>query len=191
MNENLTQDAGRQGADAAMARYAQGEPAAFAEVYRYLAPRLQAFLVRRCRDRALAEDLLQQTFLRMHRSRESFEPGARVSPWAFTIAARVLVDGSRADRREPVGTASVPLEEEPVSGTSADEVLQARQLMHVVDDELGRMAAGQRTAFQLVRREGLSHAAAASTLGVSVTAIKLRVHRARLALEQAIAGRAA
>jgi RNA polymerase sigma-70 factor (ECF subfamily) len=191
MNENLTQDAGREAADLAMARYARGDFAAFAEVYRYLAPRLQAFLARRCRDRALAEDRLQQTFLRMHRSRESFEPGARVSPWAFTIAARVLVDGRRADRREPAGQASVPLDEEPVAGSRADDVLHARQLMHVVDHELGRMCAGQRSAFQLVRREGLSHADAASTLGVSVTAIKLRVHRARQALEHAIAGLAA
>jgi RNA polymerase sigma-70 factor (ECF subfamily) len=186
-NEDSTSASERQLANRAMERYAQGDRSAFDEVYRYMAPRLYTYLLRRCRDRAYAEDLMQQTFLRMHRARASFEAGGRLAPWAFTIATRLLVDGSRAPGRK----ACVPMEDEPVASCSADEVVHARQLMHVVDRELGRMSPGQRSAFHLVRQQGLSHAAAASALGVSVTAIKLRLHRARVALQMAIAGVAA
>src|SRR5437762_115258 len=68
-------------ADEAMARYGAGEDAAFALVYDAVAPSLERYLVRHTRDQALAEDLLQQTFLKMHRHRGSFLPGSAVMPW--------------------------------------------------------------------------------------------------------------
>jgi RNA polymerase sigma-70 factor, ECF subfamily len=191
MNSSIAKNQDSQHADRAMERYARGDLSAFDEVYRYMAPRLHAYLLRRCHDRAHAEDLVQQTFLRLHSARESFQPGARLAPWAFTIAARLLVDSSRASRREPASPTGEPTDDEPVASCSADEVVHVRQLMGVVDRELGRMPAGQRSAFHMVRQNGLSHADAASALGVSVTAIKLRVHRARIALQTAIEGVAA
>src|SRR4051812_41474393 len=75
-------------ADLAMERYAEGDDAAFALVYDALAERLLAFLRRRLGSMSRAEDLLQQTFLRMHRARGSFVSGSAVLPWAFAIARR-------------------------------------------------------------------------------------------------------
>src|SRR5688572_8224274 len=86
--------------DTAMDRYARGEDAAFAEVYDGLAPRLMAFLVRYTRDRARAEDVVQQTMLQIHRARGRFTPGAQVVPWAFAIARRLLIDSHRRGGRE-------------------------------------------------------------------------------------------
>src|SRR5215468_3689874 len=89
-----------EGADAAMERYARGDEAAFAELYDAIAPRLLGFLRKATRDAAAAEDLMQQTFLHMHRARGSFIPGAPVLPWAFAIARRLLTDQARRRRVE-------------------------------------------------------------------------------------------
>ena len=76
-------------ADAAMERYAAGD--AFVLVYDELAPRLFGFLLRKSRNAARAEHLLQQTFLRIHRARSRFIPGSEVRRAAF--AARVVAVG--------------------------------------------------------------------------------------------------
>src|SRR5271166_506830 len=95
-------DAWKQAASAAMDRYACGEDAAFSELYDLLAPRLSAFLLRRTRDASHTEDLLQQTFLQMHHARRHFGTGADVTPWAYAIARRLLIDAFRKKGRESV-----------------------------------------------------------------------------------------
>jgi RNA polymerase sigma factor (sigma-70 family) len=85
-------------ASIAMARYANGESRAFVEVYDELAPSLFHYLQKLARNDATAEDLLQQTFLRMHDARGRFTPGAAVEPWAFSIARRLFIDWYRQCR---------------------------------------------------------------------------------------------
>src|SRR6202035_3077906 len=87
-------------ADVAMERYAEGDDASFALVYDALAPRLYGYLLRQTRQRARAEDILQQTMLNIHRARGTFTPGAEGTPWAFAIARRLLVDSLRRGSRE-------------------------------------------------------------------------------------------
>src|SRR5262249_52161974 len=84
-------------ADEAMARYASGDESAFAALYDFVAPRLSAYLRRRVREPALVPDLVQQTFLHMHRARRTFRAGAEVLPWACAIARRQLVEVFRAE----------------------------------------------------------------------------------------------
>jgi RNA polymerase sigma-70 factor (ECF subfamily) len=168
-------------ADQAMERYAAGDDSAFAELYDCLAPRLYDFLVRQCRDRAHAEDLLQQTLLRMHRARGSFIPGASVLPWAFAIARRLFLDGVRAGRRETL-TPDEELRETPAAAPAADAMYEADETARRLDGELKRLPESQRVAFVLVKQQGLSVAEAAEALGISVAAVKLRAHRAYQAL---------
>src|ERR1700722_4327177 len=92
--------AARAEADVAMERYAGGDDASFGLVYDALAPRLFRYLLRQTRQRARAEDLLQQTMLHIHRARASLIPGAEVTPWAFAIARRLLIDSLRRSSRE-------------------------------------------------------------------------------------------
>src|SRR5215471_19049882 len=68
-------------ADAAMSRYSRGDNVSFAEVHDLLAPRLHRYLARRTGD-AAAQDLLQQTLLRIHAARGQFRVGSAVLPWA-------------------------------------------------------------------------------------------------------------
>jgi RNA polymerase sigma-70 factor (ECF subfamily) len=167
-------------ASRAMARYAHGDDAAFAEVYDGLAPRLHGYLKRLARNESLAEDLLQQTFLRMHNARARFHDGADVVPWAYAIARRVFLDHARSAKRlVPSGALDDDDGSTPQSPLpDAEAVLAAFELSGRLEAELEAMAPILREAFLLVREEGLSMAQAADAVGISVAAMKLRAHRA-------------
>jgi RNA polymerase sigma-70 factor, ECF subfamily len=171
----------RGGADLAMERYAAGDNAAFAQVYDALAPRLFAYLFRQTRERSRAEDLLQQTMLHIHRARDRFIPGAQVTPWAFAIARRLLVDSMRRGRREILGDGTV-VDTGVASSPRADDLVQASQVAVRIELVLAGLPASQRTAFQLIKQEGLTVAEAAQVLGTTVAAVELRAHRAYEAL---------
>lgn len=162
-----------------MARYAEGDDAAFAQVYDGLSDRLFRYLRRLARSEAAAEDLLQQTFLRMHNARARFHRGADVVPWAYAIARRVFLDHARRDKRHvPTGD----IEQEPGAPPSplpdAEAILSAMELSSILDEEVTQMPPVLREAFVLVRDEEMSMAQAAEALGISVAAIKVRAHRA-------------
>ena len=164
-----------------MARYAMGDESAFATVYDELAPRLYGYLARQTRDPARAEDLLQQTFLQIHRARGSFVDGAEVVPWAFAIARRLMIDGFRRARREVLEDPEAR-DDRAATDDAADDLVQAQQLATRIRRELEKLPETQRVAFELVKQEGLSLAEAAGVLGTTVPAVKLRAHRAYEAL---------
>jgi len=176
------------GADAAMERYARGDEAAFGELYDAIAPRLLGFLRKATRDAFAAEDLMQQTLLHMHRARGSFIPGAPVLPWAFAIARRLMTDHARRRRVELRLFSEAAADDdriayEPTATTAAaDDVLHARRLEAQLRQRLEALPELQRTAYRLLQQEGLSLKSAADVLGTSVTAVKLRAHRAYVAL---------
>ncbi len=177
-------------ADRAMDRYAAGDDAAFGEVYDEIAPRIYAFLMRQTRDAARAEDVLQQTLLKMHVARGSFLPGAPVLPWAYAIARRLLIDSGRRGRREVLTSdGEGPADDVPASGARADDLVAAQELAGLVRAELARLPEAQRVAFELVKQEGLSMAEAAEVLGTTVSAVKLRAFRAYEALRAALGSR--
>lgn len=169
--------------DAAMDRYARGEDDAFGEVYDKLAPRLYGFLLRYTRDHARAEDVVQQTMLQIHRARGRFVPGAEVTPWAFAIARRLLIDQHRRSGREVLAPTDDDVGELLVSlDARADELAIAKQVAVRLGEELRRLPENQRVAFELIKQDGLSVAEAAQVLGTTVAAVKLRAHRAYEAL---------
>jgi RNA polymerase sigma-70 factor (ECF subfamily) len=174
-----------------MQRYSTGDHSAFAVVYDALAPRLYGYLVRQTHDRARAEDLLQQTMLHIHRARDRFSPGAEVTPWAFAIARRLLVDGMRRGKRE-VLCADGDADPGASAGPHADDLIVARELATRIEQALATLPQSQRAAFELIKQEGLTVAEAAQVLGTTVAAVKLRAHRAyaalRVALEDAVPG---
>ena len=184
--------------EGAMARFAAGDDSALGVVYDLASPALFRFLVRLCRDQSLAEDLTQETFLRIHRARGLYRPGAAVLPWAYTIARRLFLDAVRARRVEaPGNNAPATAAGEGVEAVAAlpsreptaEELLADRQLAAAVDDALAQIPEGQATAFRLLKAEGLSIAEAAVVMGSTPGAVKLRAHRAYEALRGLLAGR--
>src|SRR5215468_7262878 len=106
-----------------MQRYCDGDAAAFRELYALVAPRLLGYLVKMTRERALAEDLLQQTFLKVHRARAAYVRGADPMPWIYAIAHRTFLDEARRQKRaiarvEPDG--AVPEAPAAITGQAAD-----------------------------------------------------------------------
>lgn len=176
--------------DAAMDRYADGDDAAFGAVYDLLAPRLMAFLRRNLRDAAQVEDLTQATLLQMHRARGQFLRGSAVLPWAFAIARRLLIDDLRKNKHAHKHS----LDDDLLASLAGPEAsplatVEANQLAAVVERALATMPEAHRTAFRLLKVDGLSVAESAEVLGASETTIKMRAHRAYEHLRAAIDAR--
>ena len=95
----MTDEEEKKRAIALMIAYQSGEIEAFEALYRLLRPTLLQYLLYKTFDRFLAEDLLQESFLQMHRSRRTYTPGRAVMPWAIAIARNVYLMDSRARRR--------------------------------------------------------------------------------------------
>jgi RNA polymerase sigma-70 factor (ECF subfamily) len=176
----------RSEADVAMERYATGDDGAFALVYDALAPRLLGYLLRRTRNQEDAADLLQQTMLHIHRGRGDFIVGAEVTPWAFAIARRLLVDSVR-NRGPGARGDEANMESKAADSPRADDLVHAGELAVRVRRALEELPPAQRVAFELVREEGMSLADAARTLGTTVGGAKQRMHRAYDAIRAALA----
>jgi RNA polymerase sigma factor (sigma-70 family) len=180
-----------------MGRYCDGEAAAFHRLYALLAPRILAYLISLIGDRALAEDLLQQTFLKVHQSRSSYVRGANPVPWIYTIAHRTCLDELRRRKRAPVKlTSDGELPAEPRAGLGGQpEELEARDeegaTTRISLADLEGLPPNQREALLLTKVHGHSIIQAAMIAGTTPGAIKLRAHRAYVTLRQRVAGREA
>lgn len=169
-----------------MERYIAGEDSAFAELYDGLAPRLFGFILRVVRDRARAEDFVQQTMLQVHCAKSSFARGARVTPWALTIIWRLFLDQKRSRARELLSLDEDSAPEQASCQTGPEDAALQSELRCRVRYELSRLVSSQREAVELVYYAQLSHAEAAEALGVSVASIKLRVQRAGHTIRAAV-----
>lgn len=179
---------------ALMERYASGDDAVFDQLYDLTAPRLYGFCLRLTGDPSAADDLFQETYLRVHRARSTYLPGADVLHWAFAIARCAYRDRLRYWRRRPehlgaIDDAAEQAALRPDEGNTPDEELTADHVARVVTVELQKMSETNRAAYVLLREEGVSLKEAAAILGASPDAVKQRAHRAyqqlRAALERA------
>ena len=165
-----------------MQRYQDGDAAAFRELYALVAPRLLGYLVKMTRSRAVADDLLQQTFLKVHRARASYVRGADPVPWLYAIAHRTFIDETRRDKRAVARTAGDELPEIPAGLTGEsderrDDPRVDPELARAALDALAELPAPQREAVVLTKLDGKSVAEAAEIAGTTVGAMKVRAHR--------------
>jgi RNA polymerase sigma-70 factor (ECF subfamily) len=170
-----------------MLRYVDGDPAAFRALYDALAPRLLGYLAGMARDRGRAEDLLQLTFLKIHRARGSYVRGADPAPWMFAIAHRTFLDEARARGRARVGstaTGDVPDVAAPPPEAPTTDAGQRAQVLAA----LQQLPEAQRQAVVLTKLDGRSMADAAAIAGTSVGSMKVRAHRGLAALRRLLGG---
>lgn len=171
-----------------MAAYQGGDAAAFEVLFRRLSPRVVALLTSLCRNSALAQDLAQLTFLKVHRARDTYVRGASVQAWVFTIARRTFIDEWRKRNRslETLSAEGTLPEREAPAHHAPDAVGTTRGAVEDLEGLLGGMPAQQREALMLVKVEGLSMVEAAAVAGISVGAMKVRAHRAYEHLKRAL-----
>ncbi len=176
-----------------MAQYQDGDANAFRELYALVAPRLLGYLMKMARDKAVADDLLQQTFLKVHRARGAYVRGADPLPWIYSIAHRTFIDEVRKGKRALVRVADEEVPEVPagIDGESADrrdervDPALAREAL----DALAQLPEQQREAVVLTKLDGKSLAEAAEIAGTSVGAMKVRAHRGYEALRKLLGGK--
>ena len=177
-----------------MARYQDGDANAFRELYALVAPRLLGYLLKMARSRALADDLLQQTFLKVHRARGAYVRGADPLPWIYSIAHRTFIDEARKVKRAivRVGDDDVPEVVAGLDGETVERRDESRvdpELARAALDALGQLPAQQREAVVLTKLDGKSVAEAAEIAGTTVGAMKVRAHRGYEALRKLLGGR--
>lgn len=174
-----------------------GNAAAFEELMLRYQSRLVTVLEHLVGSRDQAEDLAQEVFLRVYRSRRRYEPGAKFSTWLFTIANNVASNAlrNRSRRREVnlVGQSSGPMGAQPLTQMlqAASGQMPARQLDKAEMREVVRLALEtlnerQRMAVLLNKFEGLGYADIALAMNLSTKAIKSLLSRARVSLREVL-----
>jgi len=158
-----------------MARYAEGDHHSFKEIFARWAPRLHGYFLRMTGASGDADDLLQATFLKVHRGRMSFRPELGLRGWLFTIAARVRRDEARRRSRQPSGADPAQMEE--LTAPDEGDPAVARERASAVRLALARLPDSQSEVIYLHRFEQMSFAEIAAVLDVSEGAVKLRAFR--------------
>jgi RNA polymerase sigma-70 factor (ECF subfamily) len=174
-----------------MTRYLGGDLGAFDALYARVSPRVFSFLLGMTHDRARAEDLCQVTFIKMHQGRAGWIQGAQVMPWVMAIARNALADDVRRIRRAHVVlTPTGELPESRNHDRDIDELLDSAEvggepMVPALQEAIAALSPSYKEALVLTKHTGLSLRDAAIVLGTTETAVKLRVHRAYIALRRA------
>jgi RNA polymerase sigma-70 factor (ECF subfamily) len=166
-------------------RVRAGDGAAFERLFSRHSERIFRFASRMCRHAQDAEDILQDTVLAALRHAETFRGTARFTTWLYTIAANAC---RRKRRGDPVARRSAEAGEhdEPVAvddwTTRPDAVAARRETQRAIADAVAALPPDQRVVLVLRDMEGLPATEVGRILGLSVAAVKSRLHRARLAV---------
>ncbi|HSR84055.1 MAG TPA: sigma-70 family RNA polymerase sigma factor [Streptosporangiaceae bacterium] len=167
--------------DAALLRcIAQGDQAAMAEFYRLHSRAVLTHISLIVGERALAEEIFQDTMLAIWRNAGSFRGDARVRTWVIAIARRQARD--RLRRRQLRVVSDTELAERPYAGPGPEAVAVERAAVSEVAEAITRLGRSHREVLGLVFGADLSLAETAEVLGVPVGTVKSRLTAARVAL---------
>lgn len=180
-------------ADQVLVQKAQaGDFRAFQDLVNRYEGKVYRLAMRMLRNQQDAEDALQETFLQVYRGLKNFEGRSSFSTWLFRLATNVCLMKIRHRGTEP--SQLLPLEEylpQHEEGQHPliqdwpdlpDEILLNKESREKMMEALEKLPPEYRAVFVLRDLEGLSNAQTAEAMGISVPAVKSRLHRARLAL---------
>ncbi|HZT77348.1 MAG TPA: sigma-70 family RNA polymerase sigma factor [Vicinamibacterales bacterium] len=173
---------------ALVARLRGGDPDAFDAVYGAFNSRLFTFLLRLSRRRDVAEDLLDETWLRLVKHARRLRPDTRLGAWLFTVARNLHVSYARSRLLEDSASASlIGLWPFSVERSSPFETAAANELERRIERTLAALPVASREVLLLVGVAGLDHSDAADVCGITPEALRQRLHRARETLSKALA----
>jgi RNA polymerase sigma-70 factor (ECF subfamily) len=163
---------------ALMARYQGGDAAAFDALYDALAPALRRYLLALARDPHRADDLVQDTFLQIHRSRRTHIPGRPVRPWAFAIARHAWLMDCRTRRRKAPPHADLESAPEMPVPPEVEGLAREDELRRAV----AQLPADRAEALLLHHVWGFGFDEIGKMLGIGAGAARVRASRAMRAL---------
>lgn len=155
-----------------MQRYQQSDAEGATKLIAQLSPQIYQFYLAYVRDRPLAEDLLQDFWLRIHNARRTYRPGEPLLPWVYAIARRVRIDHYRRSRRRQ----QHEIQRDQLPDRAAHERLA--EAAPNLQDALNVLPPAQQEIILLLKVSGLSLEEAARATGSSVGAVKQKAHRA-------------
>ena len=180
-----------------MRRVQAGDEAAFAALMQRWEVPVKSVIGRLVFNASEAEELAQETFVRVWQQREKFRAGAEFRPWVFAIAVNLARNRLRWWRRRP----AVSLQEWSEGGgrkmdgrrdaedgtqTTASEVLERAERSAAVRDAIAALPLELREALVLFEYEQMSHAEIAAAVGATAKAVETRIYRAREKLRVAL-----
>ncbi len=167
--------------EALMAAYVKGDQAAFRELFKRFSGPLTGMARRQLGSPELAKDVVQQTFLHVHRARNDFRLDARLKPWVFTIAANLIREHFRKQGRRKESLfegGQMPAHQEPSVDPVDLAALQEKQISaERLQQALKQLPEGQSMVIELHWFQSLSFPEVAKSLGLSLSAAKVRAHR--------------
>ncbi len=178
---------------ALMLRVKRGNRAAFAELVEKYRQPVMNLVYRTLRDETEAEDLAQNVFLQVYKSRSRYKRTAKFSTWLFTIARNLCLNELRRRSRHPAESLEETRGEhegqpqrqyEDKKNFLPTETLLYGELAQKIEEALAELPENQRTAILLCRQEDLSYEEIAGVLGCSLSATKSLIHRGREVLKQ-------
>ncbi len=159
--------------DTLMARYQAGDFAAVTALVECIGPQLHRFFMAQSASRSDADDLLQETWLRIHRARHTYRPGEPVQPWFYAIARRVRIDHYRRASRTTARERRLE-EMSDVAAALPRQEAQADDLEML----LAPLSESQREVILMMKVAGMSLEEVARATSCSVGSVKQKVHRA-------------
>jgi RNA polymerase sigma-70 factor (ECF subfamily) len=156
-----------------MLRYQQGDFGAATSLIGRISPQLHRFFLARSESRADADDLLQETWLRIHKVRHTYRPSEPALPWFYAIARNVRVDHYRKSIRTTVGEQKLE-----AMSTEASSVPGESDHVHRLEALLAPLPESQREVIEMLKVSGMSLEEVARATSSSVGSVKQKVHRA-------------
>jgi RNA polymerase sigma-70 factor (ECF subfamily) len=172
-------------------RIRAGDVAAFESVFRAYRPALTRMAARVVSSNDLARDVVQEVFLKIWRTRETWDPGTNLTAYLFAMARNAARNAGRRGALEarwdrPMVDGEGEMIEFPDQRPSADAVVDARDRLAAVGSAVSQLPARDREAFLLRWRDQLTYPEVAATLGVPVKTIEKRLGRAFAAIRRAL-----
>jgi RNA polymerase sigma-70 factor (ECF subfamily) len=175
----------------------EGREPAFRELVRRYERPVFSLIFRMVRDREMAEDLAQDTFIKVLNNIDRYRPEFKLSSWLFKIANNVTIDHLRRRQLSTVSLdgsphAATAAEAQATSldvesrGQSALEAIESRELGSAIEQAIGRLRPEYRSCILLRHVEGRSYEEIAATLDLPLGTVKTYIHRARHELREAL-----
>lgn len=164
----------------------RGEPAAFDGVFAAYKRRIYAYLLRMTRRKDIAEDLLQEAFLRLAQSARRLEPDTRLGPYLFTVAHRLVISWARAQAVRAQLAGDLPARDVAGAERSPLEAVADSQQQLALERAFAALAPAYREVALLVGVEGMTPTEVADILGHRPEAVRQRLARARTQLAAAL-----
>ena len=157
-----------------MARYIAGEDGALRALFDRYVSLLTRIMARGMATQAETNDLVQKTFLQLHRARHDFRAGANLRPWLMTIAMNVKRQHLRSLGRRREDALKLDDHTAPASAPYDPEVTERRRQVRIA---LATLSESMRVVIELHWLEGLPFPEVAQITGASLSAVKVRAHR--------------